>query len=78
MGEEALGIVGRPGYPGNSVAHGSPTARLFRIQGTHLFIPEHSILCAMVDYANTRGTFDSMPSEMPHCLIISRKPGRIK
>ena len=36
MGEEALGIVGRPGDPGDSLPHGSHAARLFGLQGKRL------------------------------------------
>lgn len=39
MGEKAIGIVGRPGDPGNSITYGSIAARLSGLQGTHPFIP---------------------------------------
>lgn len=50
MGEEALGIVGRPGDPGDSLPHGSHAARLFGLQGTLPVIFGHSILCTILDY----------------------------
>ena len=39
MGEKTVGIVGRPGDPGDSITYGSVAARLSGLQGTRPFIP---------------------------------------
>ena len=74
MGEKTVGIVGRPGDPGNSITYGSVAARLSGLQGTHPFIPWENLISRVIldKTGQTRPARLKYLVRMGHCRTGTR------